>query len=112
MQGVDPPCPRPRGAARMSDTTPREEPMMAGGTPSGTGTVTAVEVGRPDEPASKAGGPSVGKSPGNLAWSRLRRARLGMTFGVIVFIYIVVATCANWVGAIYGQNAVKGPSEL
>lgn len=54
----------------------------------------------------------VGKSPRQLAWSRLRRNRTAMVSGIIVVCYIVVAIAAPLVERIYGVGPGDFNSQL
>ncbi|ASW57978.1 ABC transporter permease [Plantactinospora sp. KBS50] len=49
----------------------------------------------------------VGRSPGQLAWARLRRDRVGMVSGAALAFFVLLATAAPVVQRLYG----KGPQE-
>jgi peptide/nickel transport system permease protein len=63
-----------------------------------------LEVGAGRPAPAKGGGPIVGRSPGQLAWLRLRRDRMAMTNGVIVLGFIVVAVAAPLIELVYGLS--------
>jgi peptide/nickel transport system permease protein len=92
----------------MSDTAPRQQhlaPIDVISVDAGTNVEVAPEA---PPPAPKAAGPIVGRSPGSLAWSRLKRDRVGMISGYIVLGFIAVGILAPLIGWIYGQ----GPNEF
>ena len=78
-----------------------------------TAQVGAVSGGEPsDEPevtAGQNGGTAriVGRSPGQLAWMRLRRDRVAIASGSVLLFFIVVAAAAPLVAWLYG----KGPQD-
>lgn len=57
-----------------------------------------------DKPAD-ASAPLVGRSPGQLAWARLRRNKTAIVCAVIVLLYILVAACAPLISKLYGSDA-------
>ncbi|MFC7548192.1 ABC transporter permease [Plantactinospora sp. GCM10030261] len=63
------------------------------------------------DPATGAAGAStgtvVGRSPGQLAWLRLRRDRVGMVSGAALIFFVLLAAAAPLVERLYG----KGPQE-
>ncbi|MFI7428709.1 ABC transporter permease [Micromonospora sp. NPDC049836] len=61
----------------------------------------AADTVKPDERAF------VGRSPGQLAWTRLRRDRTAMVSGVVLVFFIVLALAAPLVSRLYGV----GPNE-
>lgn len=60
-----------------------------------------VEEG-PVDPAKRRA--IVGRSPGQLAWVRLRRDRVGMTSAYIVLFFIAVGLLAPLISLLYGQS--------
>ncbi|HEX7746880.1 MAG TPA: ABC transporter permease [Micromonosporaceae bacterium] len=68
--------------------------------------VAADPVG-PSGPPSPTARQIVGRSPGQLAWIRLKRDRVGMTSGGVLIFFILLAAAAPLVQRLYG----KGPQE-
>ena len=64
--------------------------------------VALAEVGTSVEPGAPAGAEFVGRSPGALAWARLRRDRTAMVSGTIVALLFVLALAAPLVEWLYG----------
>ncbi|HEX6872821.1 MAG TPA: ABC transporter permease [Micromonosporaceae bacterium] len=64
----------------------------------------AVEVAPEAPPTPKAASSVVGKSPGQLAWVRLRRDRVGMVSGFIVLGFILTGILAPLIEWIYGYG--------
>ncbi len=64
------------------------------------------------DPAGAEGGPAsgsnnaelVGRSPGQLAWIRIKRDKIAVVCAVIVALYFVVAYCAPLIAKVYGKN--------
>ncbi|WP_411120551.1 ABC transporter permease [Streptomyces sp. x-19] len=50
------------------------------------------------------GGELVGRSPGQLMWTRFKRDRTGMICGIVVLAFFVIAALAPVIAAIYGKN--------
>jgi peptide/nickel transport system permease protein len=73
--------------------------------------ITPLDLGPPvgsGEPAP-GGAPAVAtRSPGRIAWSRLRRDRTGMISGIVSIVLIAVAAAAPLIEAVYGI----GPDEF
>ena len=92
----------------MSDTTPRQQHLAPLDVISvDAGTNVAVQPEPDGKAPAKQGGPIIGRSPGALAWARLKRDRVGMVSGYIVLGFIVVGILAPLISLIYGQ----GPNE-
>jgi peptide/nickel transport system permease protein len=93
----------------MSDTAPRQQhlaPLDVISVDDGT-TLTVQPELDGQAPKAKQGGPIVGRSPGALAWARLKRDRVGMISGYIVLGFIIIGLLAPIISWIYGQ----GPNE-
>lgn len=96
----------------MSDTTPRSHRPLDDDVISVAGGVgVAIEV-EPEQPERVKGATIVGRSPGQIAWIRLRRDRVGMINGFIVAGFILVALAAPLIELIYGQSPYTFNSRL
>jgi peptide/nickel transport system permease protein len=98
----------------MSDTAPRQQhlaPLDVISVDDGSNVAVQPE---PDgkTPKAKEGGPIVGRSPGALAWARLKRDRVGMISGYIVLGFIIVGLLAPLISLIYGQGPNDRNSNL
>ncbi|WP_345698813.1 ABC transporter permease [Kitasatospora terrestris] len=56
-----------------------------------------------DVPGNKPG-ELLGRTPGQIAWSRFKRNRTGVICAWIVIFYVVVALCAPLISALYGKD--------
>jgi peptide/nickel transport system permease protein len=76
--------------------------------------VLAVAVNAPDVavPTGVAPAAIVGRSPGQLAWLRLRRDRTVVPSSIILGIFLLVALLAPVISGLYGSNATDNHSEL
>lgn len=81
------------GSGAELDVGSGTEPGVGSGTGLGAGTVTA---------AGATEGQFVGRSPGRLAWSRLRRDRTAIASGVTLVVFFVVALAAPLIEKLYG----------
>jgi peptide/nickel transport system permease protein len=68
----------------------------------------SFEVREPDQTTAKA---IIGRSPGQLAWLRLRRDRVGMVSVVIVLMFIFIALIAPLIEKIYGLGPTVNSAE-
>jgi peptide/nickel transport system permease protein len=84
-------------------TAPMGEPMGA----LSLDVIDPVDV----EPAA-ASGPVVGRSPGQLAWLRLKRDPSGVGSGFALLVLMALGLAAPLISALYGQNATDTHSEL
>ncbi|MGX7669989.1 ABC transporter permease [Plantactinospora sp. DSM 117369] len=87
---------------------------QVGAVAAGVGPVPPVPEGvpdgtPPDGSVTKAVEPDgfVGRSPGQLAWRRLRRDRVALVSGVVLVFFVLLAAAAPLVARLYG----KGPQE-
>jgi len=72
-----------------------------------------VSVNDPDTTVPpKAAAPMVGRSPGQLAWLRLRRDRVAVTSAGVLIFFTVLALLSPLIAALYGQTVYAGHSEL
>lgn len=97
-------------------TAPREDHLLdvAATPPSGD---VLVDVGDEAEPAALVAGPIplkqfIGRSPGQLAWMRLRRDKMASTSAIIVLFFIVIALLAPLIELIYGYGPQQFNSHL
>ncbi|MFG2101999.1 ABC transporter permease [Micromonospora echinaurantiaca] len=67
--------------------------------------VAAAPVEPGAEPSTSDGTGFVGRSPGQLAWIRLKRDRVGMVSGAVLVFFVLLAAAAPLVERLYG----KGP---
>ncbi len=65
-----------------------------------------------EDPSSGKGQAIVGRSPGQLAWIRLKRDRVALISGIVLAVMFVLALAAPLISALYGQNATDQHSEL
>jgi peptide/nickel transport system permease protein len=92
----------------MSDTVPRTHLAPGDVINVGSGETVTLDV-EPEAPESpKTGSKIVGRSPWQLAWTRLRRDRVGMISGYIVLGFIVVGLLSPVIEWIYGM----GPNDF
>jgi peptide/nickel transport system permease protein len=100
----------------MAESAPRRDPVLE--VPSAaTGENVLVDVGAEEEPAAPISGPIpakqfVGRSPGQLAWLRLKRDKTATTSGFVVLFFIVVAIAAPLIELIYGYGPTQFTSKL
>jgi peptide/nickel transport system permease protein len=77
---------------------------------------SAVEVATIKPPPGAPGGTVVGRSPGQLAWMRLRRDKVAMTAMWVLVFFLVVAVFADVIRMLYGyptmNDARQGASDL
>lgn len=106
----------------MSDTTTSgDREVRASGealdelvtTPGFVGGAFQVTVNDPDtaEPP-KIAAPMVGRSPGQLAWLRLRRDRVAVTSAITLSVFALLAIFAPVISWLYGQKVYAGNSDL
>src|SRR5258705_8404253 len=98
----------------MSDTTTRGDRLVAAEMDASNEDVLAVAVNAPDVviPTGVSAAAIIGRSPGQLAWLRLRRDRtVVFTTGVLVF-FLVLALAAPLWSVLYGQDAQTNHPEL
>jgi peptide/nickel transport system permease protein len=89
----------------MSDLTPRTQHLADSDVVSvAIGENVDVEVEAEAPPVPKGGTTFIGKSPGQLAWTRLKRDKVGMISGYVVLAFIVVGILAPLVELIYGMG--------
>ena len=89
----------------MSDLTPRTQHLADSDVVSvAIGENVAVEVEAEAPPPPKGGATFIGKSPGQLAWTRLKRDKVGMISGYVVLGFIVIGIMAPLVELIYGYG--------
>lgn len=50
------------------------------------------------------GGELVGRSPGQLMWTRFKRDRTGVVCAIVVLAFFVIAALAPVIGALYGKD--------
>ncbi|MGA8116104.1 MAG: ABC transporter permease [Actinocatenispora sp.] len=76
--------------------------------------VGELPMGTEEEVATvtSGGGAVVGRSPGQLAWIRLKRDRVAFVSAIVLVVLFILALGAPLIGAIYGQNATDQHSEL
>ncbi|WP_405011747.1 ABC transporter permease [Kitasatospora sp. NBC_01539] len=74
-------------------------------TPTGT-TVEddSVLVGSTSDLAGNKPAGLLGRTPGQIAWSRFKRNRTGVVCAGIVIFYVLVAVCAPLISALYGKD--------
>lgn len=73
------------------------------------GEVPLSEPGEEGEPEKAA---IIGRSPGQLAWIRLKRDRVALISGIVLAVSFVLAIAAPLISKIYGQNATDQHSDL
>src|SRR4029453_14860504 len=100
----------------MTDPALRGEPVLDVPATPPTGDVL-VDVGDEAEPAAPVTGPIppkqfIGRSPGQLAWLRLRRDRTASTSAIVVLFFIVIALLAPLIQLIYGYSPTQFNSRL
>ena len=100
----------------MTESAPRRDPVLEGPT-SATGEGVLVDVGGEEEPAAPIAGPIpaklfIGRSPGQLAWLRLKRDKTATTSGFIVLLFIVIAVAAPLIELLYGYGPQDFNSHL
>jgi peptide/nickel transport system permease protein len=75
-----------------------------------------VEVAAIRPPPGAPGGRVIGRSPGQLAWMRLRRDKVAMTAMWALVVFVVLAVFADVIRMLYGystmQSAANGSSDL
>jgi peptide/nickel transport system permease protein len=74
------------------------------------GEVPVAEGG--DTTAGTSGAAIVGRSPGQLAWIRLKRDRVALVSGIVLVIMFVLAIAAPLISKLYGANATDQHSDL
>ncbi len=98
----------------MSDTTTSGDRFVAAETTEDHDEILAVAVNAPDVvvPTGVSASAIIGRSPGQLAWLRLRRDRsVVFTSAVLVFFAVLAVGAPLW-SALYGQDALANHSEL
>ncbi|WP_018351575.1 ABC transporter permease [Longispora albida] len=83
---------------------------MSDTTSSGQG--TALEPGTAPEPKAENKAALVGRSPGQLAWMRFKRDRVGVVSMWISVTFLIVAIAAPLIEMVYGQSATTLNSNL
>jgi len=98
----------------MSDTTTSGDRFVAAGTGEDPDDVLAVAVNAPDVvvPAGVAASAIIGRSPGQLAWLRLRRDRSMVPSAIVLGLFLVGAVFAPVIEKLYGVNATDNNSDL
>jgi peptide/nickel transport system permease protein len=98
----------------MSDTTTSGDRLVAAGTADDGEDVLAVAVNAPDVvvPAGVPAAAIVGRSPGQLAWIRLRRDRSVVPSVIVLGFFVLVALLAPLIEVLYGQNATDNNPDL
>jgi peptide/nickel transport system permease protein len=98
----------------MSDTTTSGDRLVAAGTTDDSEDVLAVVVNAPDVviPVGVPAAVIVGRSPGQLAWLRLRRDRSVVPSALVLAFFILVAVLAPLIEVLYGQNATDNNPDL
>ena len=72
-----------------------------------------LSVSAPDLVVPKIGGaPVIGRSPGQLAWLRLKRDRVAVTSGGVLAFFAILAILAPLIQWLYGGKAYAGNSDL
>jgi peptide/nickel transport system permease protein len=72
-----------------------------------------LSVSIPESVVPKIGGtPVIGRSPGQLAWMRLRRDRVAVTSAGVLALFAVLAIFAPLIQLLYGQKAYVNNSDL
>jgi len=102
------------GAAHMSDTTTSGDRFVAAGSGEDAEEVLAVAVNAPDVvlPTGVAASAIIGRSPGQLAWLRLRRDRSVVPSAIVLGLFFVSAILAPLIAKLYGENPTDNHSEL
>ncbi|MGE5826965.1 MAG: ABC transporter permease [Micromonosporaceae bacterium] len=100
----------------MTDPALRGEPVLDVPATPPSGDVL-VAVGDEAEPAAPVTGPIppkqfIGRSPGQLAWLRLRRDRTASTSAVVVMFFILIALAAPLIQVLYGYSPTQFNSKL
>jgi len=98
----------------MSDTTTSGDRFVAADTDMSNEDVLAVAVNAPDVvvPAGVAASAIVGRSPGQLAWLRLRRDRSVIFTTSTLVVFLILGLGAPLWSWLYGQDALTNHSEL
>jgi len=98
----------------MSDTTTSGDRFVAAGNGEDPDDVLAVAVNAPDVvvPTGVAASAIIGRSPGQLAWLRLRRDRSVVPSAIVLGLFFVAAVLAPLIAKLYGQNPTDNHSEL
>ncbi len=100
----------------MSDTTTsgdRQVRPIGGDTMREMVDDTDLSVNAPETIAPKIDGVAmVGRSPGQLAWMRLRRDRVAVVSVVVLAVFAVLAILAPLIGWLYGAKVETGHSNL
>jgi peptide/nickel transport system permease protein len=106
----------------MSDTTTSgdREIRASGGALDHTGTgpvlvdgAVGLWVNNPETvEAPKSTAPIVGRSPGQLAWLRLKRDRVAVTSAGVLAFFTILAVFAPVISWLYGQKVYAGNSDL
>ncbi len=91
----------------MSDTTTSGDRFVAADTAEDNENVLAIAVNAPDVvvPSGVSAAAIVGRSPGQLAWLRLRRDRSVVPSAAVLIFLLVLAIGAPLWSLLYGQNA-------
>ncbi|HEY3503528.1 MAG TPA: ABC transporter permease [Actinocatenispora sp.] len=81
--------------------------------PAGGLAVGEAPLGEPgEEVAAPSGTAIIGRSPGQLAWIRLKRDRVALVSGIVLLIMFVLAIAAPLISKLYGSNATDQHSDL
>jgi peptide/nickel transport system permease protein len=100
----------------MSDpTTSGDREVSFSGGAGGEGTGGSVSVNAPDTVQAAAPTAVVGRSPGQLAWMRLRRDRVAMVSAVTLVVFFVIVLLSFFgplISWLYGDGPAVGHSEL
>jgi peptide/nickel transport system permease protein len=100
----------------MSDTTTsgdRQVRASGGDTMKDVVDGPELSVNAPETVAPKIDGvPMVGRSPGQLAWMRLRRDRVAVASVVVLVVFAALALLAPIIGWLYGAKVEAGNSDL
>jgi peptide/nickel transport system permease protein len=98
----------------MSDTTTSGDRLVASDSVEDGEDILAVAVNAPDVvvPTGVAASAIIGRSPGQLAWMRLKRDRTAVVSAVTLVVILALALGAPLWAKVYGQNATDNNPEL
>ena len=99
----------------MSDTTTSGDRRFraSGETLSEVVTEQDLSVNAPDVIPPKVGGtPVVGRSPGQLAWMRIKRDRVAVVSAIVLAFFALLAVFAPVISWLYGSKVYTGNNEL
>jgi peptide/nickel transport system permease protein len=96
----------------MRDTTSGDHEVRVSTTTLDVATNEQVSVDAPDAVQVATPSAVVGRSPGELAWMRIRRDRVATVSAITITVFIVVVLIAPLIQWIYGDAPANGHSEL